>query len=359
MVIPSCSSSKTRRNYKIMCVDYSKLTDKTIKDTYPLPRIDDTFSYLAGAKYYTIVDAASGFWQIPVHENDQEKLAFCTTFGAYHWKVMPFGFTNAPSIFQRAMNETLNGELFKCCLVYIDDIIIYSKSFDQHIDDCDRVFALIKKFNWKLKFKKSRFAQIKIEFLGHVITDSKVTVFDKNIQKIKNMKRPKNIKETQQFLGMINYYRRFIQGLSYITEPLLINLRNKGEYIWGKDQEESFIEIISKLCLNPILRLPDDSKQYILKTDASAIGFGGALVQIHKKLEHPVSFFSGTFLPNQRKAWNHWQREAFAVINGIKRYHHHLINQKFKVVTDNESLLTLIKPKTNLTNHMIDRWRLF
>src|SRR6185437_11313628 len=171
--------------------------------------------------------------------------------------------------------------------------------------------------------------QIKIDFLGHVISDSEVTVLDRNIQKIKNMKRPKNIKETQQFLGMINYYRRFIQGLSYITEPLLINLRNKGEFIWGKDQEDSFIEIISKLCLNPILKLPDDLKQYILKTDASAIGFGGALVQIHDELEHPVSFFSGLFLPSQRKFWNHWQREAFAVINGIKCYYYYLINQKF------------------------------
>jgi len=126
------------------CVDYSKLTEKTIKDTYPLPRIDDTLDYLSGAKYFTVVDASSGFWQIPVAEEDKEKLAFCTTFGTYQWKVMPFGFTNAPAIFQRAINETLDDILFQRCLVYIDDICIFSKTFDQHLQDVDIVFSRLK-----------------------------------------------------------------------------------------------------------------------------------------------------------------------------------------------------------------------
>ena len=127
----------------------------------------------------------------------------------------------------------------------------------------------------------------------------------------------------------------------------------------GDEQENAFIEIVEKLSSKPILKLPDYEKEFILKTDASGIGFGGALVQIHDGIEHPISFFSEIFRGGQRTRWNHWHREAFAVIFGIKRYHQYLIDKKFIIVTDNESLLTLIKKQTSLTNHMIDRWRMF
>ncbi len=300
------------------CVDYSKLTEKTVKDTYPLPRIDDTLDYLKGAEYFSVIDAYSGFWQIPIAEQDKEKLAFCTTFGTYQWNVMPFGFTNAPAIFQRAMNETLDEDLFKHCLVYIDDICIYLKTFDQHLKDIESVFTKLKRFNWKLKLKKCKFAQTKIEYLGHIITKNQIEVHPKNVEKLKQMKRPKNIKDTQAFLGTVNYYRRFIQGLSYLTEPLLINLRGKNNFIWGKEQEEAFLVIVQKLSSEPILKMPDYDKDFMLKTDASFVGFGEALVQTHDGIEHPVSFFSGSFTESQKR-WNHWQKEAFAELAGVKR----------------------------------------
>jgi hypothetical protein len=341
------------------CVDYSKLSEKVIKDSFPLPRIDDTFDHLSRAKYFTVVDAASGFWQVPIKEEDKEKLAFCTPFGNYQWNVMPFGFTNAPAIYQRAMNETLDGSLFINALVYIDDIIIFSESFDQHLKDIEEVFSKLETFGWKLKLKKCRFAQEKIEYLGHVLSEGQVTVLPRNIQNLKNMKRPKNIKETQAFLGAINYYRRFIQGLSYITEPLLVNLRNKEEFIWSSEQEDAFNKIVELLSKQPILKLADYEKEFILKTDASGVGYGGVLCQVHNGVEHPVHFFSGSFNKPQRLKWNHWQREAYAVIVGIKKFDHYLRDKPFTVVTDNESILTLIKPESQLTHHMIDRWRLF
>jgi hypothetical protein len=341
------------------CIDYSKLSDKVIKDSYPLPRIEDTFDYLGNSKYFTVVDCGSGFWQLPVNEDDQEKLAFCTPFGVYSWNAMPFGYTNAPAIYQRAMNETLDDLLFSCALVYIDDIIIFSGTFENHLKDIRRVFAKLDQYNWKLKMKKCNFAQENIEYLGHVVSQGSITVLERNIEKLKKMKRPTNIKETQQFLGAINYYRRFIQGLSYITEPLLVNLRNKKEFIWNQEQEESFTKIVELISSEPILKIVDYEKPFILKTDASAVGYGGVLCQVHEEVEHPVHFFSGSFNPAQRRKWNHWHREAYAVISGIKRYEHYLRGKKFTVVTDNESLLTLIKPGTELTTHMIDRWRLY
>lgn len=341
------------------CIDYSKLSDKVIKDSFPLPRIDDTFDHLSKARYFTVVDAASGFWQVPIKEADKEILAFCTPFGNYQWNVMPFGYTNAPAIYQRAMNETLDGSLFINCLVYIDDIIIYSENFNDHLKDINEVFTKLDSFGWKLKLKKCKFAQTKVEYLGHVLSEGQVTVLPKNIEKLKNMKRPTNIKETQAFLGAINYYRRFIQGLTYITEPLLENLRDKSTFKWGDEQEVAFSEIVKKLNSEPILKLPNYDKEFILKTDASGVGYGGVLCQVYDGIEHPVHFFSGSFNKPQRLKWNHWQREAFAVIAGIKRYDHYLRDKKFTVVTDNESILTLIEPNAQLTNHMIDRWRLF
>lgn len=341
------------------CVDYSKLSEKTKLDSYPLPRIDDTLDYLSKAKYYTVVDAANGFWQVPIKESHKERLAFCTPFGTYQWNVMPFGYANAPAIYQRAMNETLDGALFRNCLVYVDDIIVYSDSYEQHLKDIDEVFNKLKKFGWKLKITKSSFAVTTINYLGHTISQGKVTVLKKNIDKLRQMKRPRNIKETQAFLGCINYYRRFIQGVNYITEPLLVNLRNKDQFIWGEEQEEAFMKIVDLLCSEPILRLPDYTKEFILKTDASGVGYGGVLCQVHDGVEHPISFFSGSFNPSQRSKWNHWHREAYAVIQGIKRYDHYLREGKFRIVTDNESILTLIKPQKELTHHMIDRWRLF
>ena len=166
-------------------MDYSKLTEKTIKDSYPLPRIDDTLDCLQGAKYFTVIDACSGFWQIPIKEEDKEKLAFNTTFGTYRWNVMPFGFTNAPAIFQRAMNETLDSDLYQHCLVYIDDIMIYSKNYEEHLSHIDSVFIKLKNFNWKLKLKKCNFMQIKIEYLGHIIEQNQIglhprKIFDKS-----------------------------------------------------------------------------------------------------------------------------------------------------------------------------------
>ncbi|HRO64990.1 MAG TPA: RNase H-like domain-containing protein [Candidatus Dojkabacteria bacterium] len=336
------------------CVDYSKLTKETIKDAYPLPRIDDTFNYLSGAKYFTVVDAASGFWQIPIHEKDKEKLAFTTASGTYQWNVMPFGFTNAPGIFQRAMNETLDDELFRCCLVYIDDIIIYSKTFEDHIKDLNKIFLLLQNFNWQLKLFKCKFAQTKIEYLGHVLENDTLTVLDKNIEKLKNAKRPKNIKETQAFLGAVNYYRRFIQGLSYIAEPLYRNLRKDQKYEWTEEHDKAFQEMIALLAKKPILKLPDYSKEFILKTDASDIGFGGALVQVHDDKEFPVSFFSGSFNPAQRRTWNNCQKEAYAVISGVAKYRNFLLENKFTIVTDNQALLSIFDPVNK--SKMLNRW---
>lgn len=342
------------------CVDYSKLTEKTIKDAYPLPRIDDTLDHLRDAVYFTVCDASSGFWQIPVAEDDKEKLAFTTTFGTYQWNVMPFGFTNAPAIFQRAIQETLDGELFIRCLVYIDDICIYSKTFEDHLNDIQIVFSKLIKFNWKLKLKKCQFAQTKIQYLGHIISHNQIEVHPKNVEKVKMMKRPTNVKELQAFLGSVNYYRRFIPNLSELTQPLLLNLRGKREiFIWNQEQDDAYVEILKKLCEEPVLIMPDYSEQFILQTDASSVGYGGRLAQEVDGILRPIAYFSGAFTKHERDKWNHWQKEALAVIKGIKRFDHYLQPKRFKLITDNESITTLINPSRAIQTQMITRWGVF
>jgi hypothetical protein len=225
--------------------------------------------------------------------------------------------------------------------------------------DVESVFNRLRKYNWKLKLTKCKFAQEKIEYLGHVVSQNQIGLHPRNLEKIKQLKRPKNLKELQAVLGLINYYRRFIQGLTYIIQPLLLNLKKRDNYIWENEQEEAFINVLNLLIKEPILKLPDYEKEFILKTDASGVGFGGALVQVHDNIEHPVSFFSGSFTKSQAAGWNHWQKEAFAVFTGVSKFEHYLRSKPFTIVTDNGSLLQLLKPNKELTNPMLTRWNLW
>jgi hypothetical protein len=339
------------------CVDYSKLTNSIIPDPYPLPRIDDTIDHLSNQKIFSVVDAQKGFWQIPVFEEHQERLAFITPFGKYQFKVLPFGYTLAPGIFQKAMNETLDGLLFLNCLVYIDDIIIFSENYEQHLKDLEQVFERLQAFNWKLKLEKCKFAQTKIQYLGHIVSYNKIEMLPKNLDKIHGLSPPKNVKELQKFLGLINYYRRFIQGLAYLTEPLLINLR-QSKWVWEKDQQEAYAKILRKFTEEPILKLPDFDRPFILKTDASDTGYGAVLAQEFDGVEHPISFSSGSFCPAQRN-YSAWEREALSVVLAVKKYEHYLKDKEFKIVTDNQINSYLLKPEKELQNQRTVRWQLY
>jgi len=193
-------------------VDYSRLNKHVVRDSFPLPRVDDYLDCLSKAKIFSVLDLASGFWQIPVEESDKEKLSFITTFGTYEWNYMPFGFVNAPSIFQRAISETLDPVMFQCCLVYIDDIVIFSDSFESHLKDISKVFKLLQGYNWKIKFSKCQFAQESINYLGHQVSKGLITPLERNLDKLQNMKLPSNVDELVSFLGLCSYYKRFIQG---------------------------------------------------------------------------------------------------------------------------------------------------
>ena len=340
------------------CTDFSKLSDKVEYDPYPLPRIDDTLDRLAGAKYFTTCDAASGYWQIPVEEDDQEKLSIITPFGTYSYLVMPMGYCNSSGIFQRAMNETLDEYLFSCCLVYVDDLIIYSPTFEAHLEDIKKVFIKLRLFGWKLKLSKCKFAHTTVDFLGHSISHNQISIKEDNLKTLLAMKRPTKVKELQSFLGLANYYKKFTQGYSYIITPLLPLLRKNTPWIWTTQHDQAFEEIVSRLAKYPILRMPDFNRPFVVRTDASDFAYGSALVQNYDGIEFPISFHSGSFLPGQRLNWPTWKREGYSIVAAIKKWHHYLVNEKFTIITDHESLLTILDPRKE-TKAIIIRWRMY
>ncbi len=233
------------------CVDYSKLNKYVPRDSFPLPNMDDHLDRLGKAKIFTVIDLASGFWQIPVEESDKEKLAFITPFGTFEWNYMPFGFVNAPSIFQRAISETLESELYVSCLVYVDDIIIYSEDFDSHLNDLGRVFKLLDAFNWRIKLSKCQFACREINYLGHRVFNGQIFPLERNIDKLTKMKRPSNQDEMVSFLGLTAYYKRFIQGYDYLIKPLRDLTRPNIKFAFDEDTpaDKAYKKFIRDFCL--------------------------------------------------------------------------------------------------------------
>ena len=338
------------------CVDYSKLNKNVPRDSFPLPNIEDHLDRLGKAKIFSVIDLASGFWQIPVEESDKEKLAFVTPFGTFEWNFMPFGFVNAPSIFQRAISETLDPELYLCCLVYVDDIIIYSDSFSTHLDDLNRVFKLLGEYNWRIKLSKCQFATTTINYLGHVISNGYVSPLERNVDKITNMKVPSNPEELVSFLGTAAYYKKFICGYDYIVKPLRDLLKPKAVWDFSSNSPAylAYLSIISIFHSKPILKLPDFTLPFIVRTDTSGFAWGASLIQVHDSIEHPVQYSSGTLNSSQRN-WPAWKREMYGSLRAIMKWSHYLIGDHFTLVTDHKANTYLMDP-TRKHPPIINNW---
>ena len=290
---------------------------------------------------------------------------------------MPFGFVNAPSIFQRAISETLDPLLYLCCLVYLDDVIIYSNSLNQHQKDLEDVFNLLSKYNWKIKLNKCQFISTKINYLGHEISNGKVSPLDRNLEKLLNMKKPSNADEMTSFLGFCGYYKKFIQGYDYLVHPLRkFTIRNKNDHknfnfknnskennpsnysnvnILGinpnkfnidenQQAKESYEILLKLLSSKPILKIFDPEKEIIVKTDVSSFAWGAALIQQEDGIEYPVSFASGTLNSSQRN-WPTWKREAFGVLKAVQKWSHYLLGVDLTLVTDHAANVFLLNPE--------------
>ena len=364
IVQPSCSpwSSpvvmvKKKDGTWRFCVDYRKLNAVTHHDAYPLPRVDATLESLAGSTLFTTLDLASGYWQVEVDPADKEKTAFSTPRGHYEFNVMPFELTNAPATFQRLMQCVLAGISGDICFAYLDDIIIFSATFEQHLLQLDAVLQRLRSANLKLKPTKCHFAQSKVQYLGHVISSDGIQVDPKKTTAISDFPAPTDAKHLKQFLGLANYYRKFVENYASIAEPLHKLLRkNAQRYMWNEQCQYSFDLLKQKLANPPILTYPDFTIPFIVSTDALSTAIGGILSQIHDGGEKVVAYWSRQ-LQKAERSYSTIEREALAVVGAIKEFYPYLYGFSFTVVTDHNPLTSLKGNKD--TGGRITRWLMF
>ena len=259
------------------CVDYRKLNQATIKDSYPLPRISSCLESLGGSCFFSTLDLRAGYFQTEIDPKDADKTAFVTRSGQYRFTVLSMGLANAPSQFQRLMDLILAGLVWETCLVYLDDIIVYSTSFEQHLERLAVVFERLEQVNLKLKASKCQLFRQEVNFFGHVISKHGISADPEKIRTVANWPRPRNLHELRSFIGLSSYYRRFVQSFADIARPLH-KLTEKGQpFNWSIEQDIAFRTLKERLISSPILASPIDDGEYVLDTDASAVGLGAVL----------------------------------------------------------------------------------
>lgn len=335
IVLVKKKSGETR-----LCVDYRGLNGITKKDSFPLPRIDDVLDLLVGQKFFSTLDLASGYWQIELDEESKEKTAFVVENNVYEWNRLAFGLTNAPGTFQRAMNFILKSVIGKICLVYLDDIIVFSKSIEEHVENLRVVFKLLEDANLKLKLAKCSFLKTSVDFLGHVISADGIAPNPSKVEAIAKYPRPRTVRELQSFLGLASYYRRFIKDFASIAHALIIQAKGQPQTLinWGQDEISSFETLKKYLVSDHVLAFPDFSKQFVIFTDASDYGLGAVLSQIDVNgKDRPIAYASRHLNKTEQK-YSTIEKEAAALIFGIKRFKYYLQDEPFTIVSDHRPL---------------------
>ena len=339
------------------CVDYRKLNSVTHRDAYPLPRIDSTLDSLAGATLFTTLDLASGYWQVEMEPTDKQKTAFSTTKGHFEFNVMPFGLTNAPPTFQRLMECVLAGLSGAHCLVYLDDIIVFSTTFEEHLQRLVSVFDRLRAAGLKLKPKKCHFAKQQITYLGHVISSNGVEPDGKKLAAVTTYPTPSSNHEVKRFLGLSNYYRRFIPHYAQIAEPLNRLLRKTSKsFNWTPECDTAFNTLKAKLTSPPILAYPCFADPFMVSTDASDKAIGGVLSQLRDGQDRVIAYWSRQLSKAERN-YSTIEREALAAVSAIKQFYPYLYGFSFKLITDHNPLTSLKGLKD--TGGRLARWSLF
>ena len=341
---------KKKDNSDRMCIDYRKLNEITIDDKMPLPRIHEILDRLRGAKFFTTLDIAWGYWQVEMDPDSIENTAFVTNEGHYEWLVMPFGLKNAPATFQRIIQKILGNLIYRGAINYLDDIIIYTNTFEEHLQLLDKVFTLLAEYGIKLRPKKCHFAQESVQYLGHVVSLNEVRPSPEKIEAIKSFPVPTSKKNVKSFLGLAGYFCRFSKDYQLIAKPLNKLSGKNSVFRWEPEHQKAFETIKSLLQNDPVLAIFDPQKPCTIYTDASIEGIGAIITQKDDNdNEHVVEYFSRCLNPHQRN-YTVSELECLAVVEAVKHFECYL-NLPFTVVTDHSALQWLLnfkEPKTRL-----------
>jgi len=334
-----------------VCIDYRLLNKYTISDKYPLPRIQDLLRAIQGSKFFIALDLCAGYWQILMEDKSKDKTGFRTPRGLKQFKVMPFGLKNAPATFQRMMDEIFGDLYWKGVLVYIDDILIHSSTFEQAFLLFLEVLERLRKANLTIKMEKCDFFPRRVKYLGYFIEDGRLYPNPAKVEVLKNIQAPKNVKGVRGLLGIFGYFRQFIPQFAKIAEPLTGLTKKSAKFVWTQEHENAKLKLIEALSeqtlYNPII-----SDFYQLETDASDFAVGAILSCSRDGIGwKPVEFMSKKLTEVQQR-WPVHEREAYAIVIALEKFDFYLRGKTFKVLTDNSSLQWMLKAQTG----KIARW---
>lgn len=337
------------------CTDFRGLNSVTVTPAYPIPDIKSNLSLMAGSKYFTLLDIENAYWNIPIREEDKDKTGFVTPFGSFRYERMAFGLSGAPSTFQRVMDAMLVGLRDVEVLVYMEDLLLFSETIEDHVRRMRLVFDRVREANFKLNVDKCTFAVPEVVYLGHVVSKNGVSPDPSKITAIKDFPQPRTVRDVRAFLGLSGYYRVFIQNYAAISRPFTQLTKKDEKFVWTKQQQqEAFDNLKAALTSDSVLAHPRFDQPFILSTDASDYAISAILSQLHNGKERPISFASRMLNAAERN-YSTTQKELLAVVFGTQTHRCFLYGRKFKIVTDHAALKWLITVK----NHQcarLTRW---
>lgn len=324
-----------------LCIDPRDLNKVIKREHYYIPSLNDVVSKLEGACYFSVVDCSSGFWQINLDERSSKLCTFNTPFGRYRFLRMPYGISSAPEVFQKRIRQIYDN--LEGVEIYIDDVLIWGKDLRQHNERLEKVLELAMKNNIRFNLNKCKFAQTEVKYMGHIISKHGLRVDESKLIAIKNMKRPENKKDTERFLGFVNYLNRFIPNFSQITEPLRQLIQKDNEFFWAKPQEEAFQLLKNKLITAPVLNFYNNTDEILISCDASKDGCGSVIMQNGRPIEYASKAFTKT-----QKAYAQIEKELLSVVHACTKFHQYIFTRKdVTIETDHKPLISIYnKPLT-------------
>ena len=342
------------------CVDYRALNQKTLGEAYPMPLVQESLDALGQTQpqYFSTLDLRSGYWQIAMEDDSKDFTSFISSSGLYRFKKMPFGLKTAPQTFQRFMADLLRKEAWNSVLIYLDDLILFSHTFAEHLQHIEQVFLRLRQAGLKLKPQKCHFAKAQVPYLGHLVNKDGVRPDPDRCKAVQKAKTPHNLRTLRGFLGLCNYYRRFIEGHSKIASPLHNLLKKDVKFVWSPECEQAFQTLKAKLVAPPLLGFPDFNKDFRVYTDASDYAVGSVLCQNQDGVERIIAY-SGRAMNRHEVRMGITEKEALGVIAAVKAFDPYLRNNKFTIVSDHKALLWLMSAKGKEPVGRVGRWVLF